>query len=79
MVLSLKESQACTEMAKLLYSFLPGSGASAWKGHVSFRTVAEKIGFKYRGLKKKDSFIDGKYVNGKKYRLSKEDWLNSKK
>lgn len=44
MALSLKESRACTEMATLLYGFLPGSGSAAWKGHVSFRTVAEKVG-----------------------------------
>lgn len=31
-------------MADLLYDFLPGSGSSGWKGHVSFRTVAEKVG-----------------------------------
>jgi len=31
-------------MAELLYDFLPGSGSSLWKGHVSFRTVAQKAG-----------------------------------
>jgi hypothetical protein len=31
-------------MADLLYDFLPGSGSSKWKGHVSFGTVAEKVG-----------------------------------
>ena len=44
MALSLKESQAVVGLADLLYSFLPGSGPQAWKGHVSFRTVAEKSG-----------------------------------
>jgi hypothetical protein len=44
MPLSLNESRAITEMAKLLYSFLPGSGASSWKGHVSFATVAAHAG-----------------------------------
>jgi hypothetical protein len=44
MALSLKESQAVAGLAELLYSFLPGSGPPAWKGHVSFRTVAEKSG-----------------------------------
>jgi hypothetical protein len=44
MALSLKESHACAEMAKVLYNFLPGSGFSAWKGHISFQTVAEKVG-----------------------------------
>ena len=44
MSLSLKESRAIGEMAELLYDFLPGSGSAQWKGHVSFKTVAEKVG-----------------------------------
>src|SRR5438093_615549 len=44
MSLSLKESRAVRELADLLYDFLPGSGHSTWKGHVSFKSVAEKVG-----------------------------------
>jgi hypothetical protein len=44
MSLSLKESRAIAEMAELLYDFLPGSGHPTWKGHVSFKTVAQKVG-----------------------------------
>lgn len=44
MSLSLKESRAVRELADLLYDFLPGSGHAAWKGHVSFKSVAEKVG-----------------------------------
>lgn len=44
MALTLKESRAISEMAELLYDFLPGSGNPNWKGHVSFKTVAEKVG-----------------------------------
>jgi hypothetical protein len=44
MKLSLKESRAVAEMAELLYDFLPGSGSLSWKGHISFKTVAEKVG-----------------------------------
>jgi hypothetical protein len=44
MSLPLKECRAAREMADLLYDFLPGSGSSKWKGHVSFGTVAEKVG-----------------------------------
>lgn len=44
MALSLKESRAVSEMAKVLYSFLPGSGWRQWKGHVSFQTVAQEVG-----------------------------------
>lgn len=32
------------EIAELFYDFLPGSGSPKWKGHVSFKTVAEKVG-----------------------------------
>jgi hypothetical protein len=44
MSLSLKESRAATGMAKVLYSFLPGSGSAGWKGHVTFATVAQNVG-----------------------------------
>jgi hypothetical protein len=44
MAFPLKESRAVRELADALYDFLPGSGSVAWKGHVSFRSVAEKVG-----------------------------------
>ncbi len=44
MSLKLKESRAIADLASLLYSYLPGSGNPNWKGHVSFKTVAEKVG-----------------------------------
>lgn len=44
MALPLKESRAVANLAELLYDFLPGSGNPNWKGHVSFKTVAEKVG-----------------------------------
>jgi hypothetical protein len=44
MVLSLKQTRAISGLADVLYDFLPGSGNTAWKGHVNFGTVAEKIG-----------------------------------
>lgn len=44
MALTLKDSAAVRELAKLLYDFLPGSGNSQWKGHVSFRSVANDVG-----------------------------------
>lgn len=44
MALSLKESKAVSAMATLLYDYIPGSGHHTWKGHVSFKTVAEKAG-----------------------------------
>lgn len=44
MPLPLKESRAARELADFLYDFLPGSGSATWKGHVSFKSVAEKVG-----------------------------------
>jgi hypothetical protein len=44
MPLPLQESRAVRELADILYDFLPGSGSAVWKGHVSFRSVAEKVG-----------------------------------
>jgi len=44
MGLPLKESRAARDLADALYDFLPGSGYAAWKGHVSFKSVAEKVG-----------------------------------
>ena len=44
MALSLRESNAVSALAEHLYDYLPGSGDPKWKGHVSFKTVAEKVG-----------------------------------
>ncbi len=44
MSLTLKQSQAIRQAAKLLYSFLPGSGSRQWRGHISFETVARDTG-----------------------------------
>ncbi len=44
MALSLKESRAIAGMADLLYEFLPGSGSKNWTGHITFYTVATKVG-----------------------------------
>lgn len=44
MALSLKESSAVADMAALLYHFLPGSGSSQWRNHVSFQRVSEQVG-----------------------------------
>ncbi len=44
MGLTLKESAAVRELSKLLYDFLPGSGNTKWKGHVTFKSVATDVG-----------------------------------
>ncbi len=44
MSLSLKEHYTISGLADVLYDFLPGSGSQAWRGHITFKSVAEKIG-----------------------------------
>jgi hypothetical protein len=44
MSLSLKESRAARELAEVLYDFLPGAGNKSWKGHVSFKSIADRVG-----------------------------------
>lgn len=44
MGLSLKEHNAIAGMAETLYEFLPGSGSAQWRRHVTFGTVAAKVG-----------------------------------
>ncbi|MCX6379666.1 MAG: restriction endonuclease [Armatimonadetes bacterium] len=44
MSLSLKESQNITKMTDIMYDFLPGSGRAQWASHVTFRSVADRVG-----------------------------------
>jgi hypothetical protein len=44
MGLSLKEHNAIAGLADVLYDFLPGSGSQQWSGHITFRSVAAKVG-----------------------------------
>lgn len=37
--------------------------------------VAEKVGFTFEGISKEDFYVDGKYVDNKKYYYLKQDWL----
>ncbi|NVM35620.1 MAG: GNAT family N-acetyltransferase [Candidatus Lokiarchaeota archaeon] len=41
-------------------------------------SVAEKVGFKFEGIQKNDMYVNGKYHDGKTYRILKEDWMNKK-
>jgi hypothetical protein len=43
-MLSLREIRTLTGLADVLYTFLPGSGNTAWKGHTTFCTIAAKVG-----------------------------------
>ena len=44
MGLPLKQSRVVRDLAEALYDFLPGSGSATWKGHVSFKSIADKVG-----------------------------------
>lgn len=41
--------------------------------------VAEKIGFEYEGLSKEEFYIDGEYLDVKRYSYLKRDWMRRKK
>lgn len=44
MSLPLKQSRAPRELAEILCNFLPVSGNKNSKGHVSFKSIADKVG-----------------------------------
>ena len=44
MPLSLKQSKALRDLAQAVSGFLPGSGNASWSGHITFRSVAERVG-----------------------------------
>lgn len=44
MPLPLHRAQAVTRLAQRLYDYLPASGASYWRGHVSFGSIAQQQG-----------------------------------
>ncbi len=44
MSLTLKQSHSIRQAAGLLYGFLPGSGHPAWRGWVTFQTIARDLG-----------------------------------
>ncbi len=50
--------------------------AGVFEPNIRSWTVAEKDGFALEGIQKKAMYIDGEYVDSRKYRLFKEDWLN---
>ncbi|MFX0145764.1 MAG: GNAT family N-acetyltransferase [Candidatus Hodarchaeota archaeon] len=41
--------------------------------------IAEKVGFIFEGIGKQDMYVDGKYLDEKRYCFLREDWLKSKK
>src|SRR5947209_4138619 len=47
MPLTFKEETAISNLASMLYDFLPGSGDPKWKGHISFSSIARTLGIGY--------------------------------
>ena len=41
-------------------------------------SVAEKVGFKYEGIRKHEMYVNGEYRDVKTYCIRKEDWQKSK-
>jgi len=41
-------------------------------------SVAEKVGFKFEGIRKDGMYVNGKYHDSKTYRILKEEWMNRK-
>ncbi|MFX0022253.1 MAG: GNAT family N-acetyltransferase [Candidatus Hermodarchaeota archaeon] len=74
-----------TEAAKLVieYAFnelnLNKLQACAAIENIGSWSVAEKLGFEFEGFGKKDMYVDGIYLDEKRYGLLKEDWLKAKK
>lgn len=73
-----------TEAVELLlkYAFeelnlnkISGSVALPNKGSWS---VAEKLNFRFEGISKEESYIDGEYLDVKHYCYLKKDWINRK-
>ncbi|MHA1413699.1 MAG: GNAT family N-acetyltransferase, partial [Promethearchaeota archaeon] len=49
------------------------SGSVA-EANIGSWTVAEKVGFKFEGISRDEFYVDGKYINVKKYCYLKRDW-----
>ena len=69
-----------TEATKLLlqYAFeelnLNKVSGSVAEANIGSWTVAEKVGFKFEGISRDEFYVDGKYLNVKKYYYLKRDW-----
>lgn len=73
-----------TEAAKLIvdYGFLELNLHKIYAGvlskNVGSWTCAEKVGFIQEATLKEEAYVDGEYLDVKKYYLLKDDWLNKK-
>ncbi|MFW9820927.1 MAG: GNAT family N-acetyltransferase [Candidatus Thorarchaeota archaeon] len=73
-----------TEAAKLVieYAFnelnLNKLQACAAVKNIGSWSVIEKLGFEFEGFGKKEMYVDGIYLDEKRYGLLKEDWLKAK-
>lgn len=41
--------------------------------------IAEKVGFTFEGISKEDFYVNGKYIDNKKYYYLKQDWFKRNK
>jgi len=51
--------------------------AGIFEPNIGSWTVAEKDGFILEGVKKKAIFVDGEYIDTRRYRMLKKDWLKN--
>ena len=42
-------------------------------------SVAEKVGFKFNGIRKDEMYVEGKYFSMKNYGILKEDWIKGQR
>jgi RimJ/RimL family protein N-acetyltransferase len=74
-----------TEASKLLidYGFKELNFVKIYAGifepNIGSWSVAEKDGFVLEGKMKRSIYIDGEYVDTRRYRIFKEDWINKDK
>jgi RimJ/RimL family protein N-acetyltransferase len=52
--------------------------AGIFEPNIGSWSVAEKDGFILEGIKRRSIYVDGKYLDERKYRIMKEDWLSKK-
>ncbi|TFG02819.1 MAG: N-acetyltransferase [Promethearchaeota archaeon] len=71
-----------TEAVKLIlkYAFeelnLHKISGGAAINNIGSWTVAEKVGFTFEATHKDEFYVDGKYIDTKRYYFFKEDWMN---
>ena len=73
---SLSQIQSNLHVTELNLHKLQGGAAIE---NVGSWSVAEKVGFKFNGIRKDEMYVEGKYFSMKNYGILKEDWMKRKK